>query len=96
MFLKYQKKHQNVCIIEFKYLSLQKNLGISILIPQTTILILTLKLKKTMQTLQKNNEVVTTLQYAIEKRSSEMDNTVINGVGSECVEMACIGSEFWM
>lgn len=49
-----------------------------------------------MQNLQKNNEVVTTLQYAIEKRSSEMDNTVINGVGSQCVEMACIGSEFWM
>lgn len=49
-----------------------------------------------MQTLQKNSEVVSTFQYAIEKRSSVMDNTIINGISSGCVEMSCIGSEFWM
>lgn len=75
---------------------MQKNLGISILIPQTINLYTYTKTKKIMQNLQKNSEVVTTFQYAIEKRSSEMDNTVINGASSGCVEMACIGSEFWM
>lgn len=49
-----------------------------------------------MQNLQKNSEVVSTFQYAIEKRSSVMDNTIINGISSGCVEMSCIGSEFWM
>lgn len=49
-----------------------------------------------MQNLQKNNDVVSTFQYAVEKPSDEMNNTIINGMNSECVGMSCIGSEFWM
>ena len=64
------------------------------LIQHFTLIIL--KILETMQSLQKNSDVVTTSQYTINSKNKMKDNMTITGQSYGCVVISCIGSEFWM